>query len=398
MIDPQINPNNKLIIKKEYRAVVVFDDGSYILQKTFEKASRQIITLELCFTTSLIGYQEIMTDPSYAGQALIFSFPHIGNTGINDEDNESCQIYTKAVMMNERPSKPSNFRSEKTFENWVLKNNIICVFGADTRDLIKKIRKGQIKNACFGVFDDGEEVNLDQMISLAKNYTYNFTELIGPILSCESRKKEIEKIVLNSSLYEIKQEGFKPKTLVLDYGVKLNILRCLVENCFDLKDVLPFDSNPESVDFSKYDCIVFSNGPGDPKEAFKLSEELVLKTFESGLPILGICLGHQIIGLSHPKLKMEAFKMSQGHRGANHPVKNLSTSKVEITSQNHGFALRATTEESKKFINHCSLFDESIAGLFLPEEKILTVQYHPESSSGTHDSRYIFKDFFKLCS
>jgi carbamoyl-phosphate synthase small subunit len=384
--------HKKLFATKEFRAIAVFNDGSFIRLKTFENAPKKLITLELCFTTSITGFQETMTDPSYAGQALIFSFPHIGNTGINKDDIESCQIYTKAILLSEKPTKPSNFRSEISFEDWVIKNDGVCLFGADTRELIQKIRSGKIKNACFGVFEEGDEINLNEMSKSAENYTYDFETLIRPIISCSERAKEIEKIKEES----FSRASFGPKTIVFDYGIKLNILRCLLDQNFLIKDVFPFDYDSEKIDFSQYDCIVFSNGPGDPAEAFQLNQALVEKAINSKLPILGICLGHQIIGIAHPSLKMQAFKMKQGHRGTNHPIKNLSTSKVEITSQNHGFALRPVNENSKQFINLVSLFDQSVAGFCLPEEKIITTQYHPESSAGTHDSRYIFSDFMKM--
>lgn len=384
--------NNKIKIPSNFNAVIVFDDGSYVFLNTFERSEKKVFPLELCFTTAITGYQETMTDPSYAGQALVFSNPHIGNTGINFDDLESSEIYTKAIILSEKPSLPSNFRSKKTFEDWVIDSGSFCFFGIDTRELIQRVRSGEIKNACFGVFNSGDEVNIEEMKNLAKNYNYNFESLIRPILSNQKRSEEIEKICKNS-------EKNKKRALVFDFGIKLNILRCLSEAGFYIKDVFPFDFNSEKINFSDYDCIVFSNGPGDPSEAFELNKDLVFRSFESGLPILGICLGHQIIGFSHTKLKMEVFKMKQGHRGSNHPVQNLKPDgsfSVEITSQNHGFALSAQNEESKKFINRYSLFDGSIAGFFLPEEKIITTQYHPESSAGTHDSRFIFKEFFEM--
>jgi carbamoyl-phosphate synthase small subunit len=379
-------------IEKNFRALIVFDDGSYIKAKTFDKAKSKIQTLELCFTTSLNGYQESISDPSYAGQALVFSFPHIGNTGINPEDFESCEIYTKAIILSEKPTLPSNHRSKKTFEEIMLEKDIICAFSVDTREMVQKIRSREIKNACFGVFNEGDNINISDMAHLAKNYTYDFQTLITPIISCKERKEKINKIIENS---KNNPKNLK-KAIVFDYGIKLNILNCLNDYGFIIEDVFPYNFDSKKIDFSKYDCIVFSNGPGDPLEAFELNKEIVEKSLESKLPILAICLGHQIIGMANPKFNMEAFKMKQGHRGINHPIKNIQTSKIEITSQNHGFALRARKEDSIKYVNLYSLFDGSIAGLLCEEDKIMTTQYHPESSCGAHDSRYIFKKFYDM--
>jgi len=390
----------KVKIQNDFRVVIVFDNGSYLFAKTFIKAKKQIITLELCFSTSMIGYQESISDPSYAGQALVFSFPHIGNTGINYEDSESCNIYTKALIFSEKPTEPSNYRSKISLENFLLENNIIGAFDVDTREIISQIRLGKIKNICIGVFDNNDEVEILDMAEKAKSYTYNFKGLLDPILSCKKRANSLANLVEDSKKHIQDISIKKFKTLVIDYGVKLNIVKCLIKNNFLIEDLVPYTINYNQIDFSKYDCVVLSNGPGDPAEAYDLSRDLIQKIFDLKIPILGICLGHQIIGACFEKFNMETFKMSQGHRGINHPVKSVSNGKIQITSQNHGFAIRSKNPELKnednQYIDSYSLFDQSISGLRCNDNKILTTQYHPESSPGTHDSVFIFKEFYNM--
>lgn len=384
---------NLIANNEKYNAIIVFRDGKYILAKAI--GSLKKVALEICFTTALTGYQEAITDPSYAGQAIIFSFTHIGNAGVNLEDCESDIAYAKAIVVSEKPSLPSNYRSEEEFENWLIKNDVLLIYDVDTRALIQKIRNEGMQNVCLAGFTNGEEIDISYLQQLANEYSYNYSSLMKSILNSNKRNQIIQSIKKKSE--QINDKSKKYNILVIDFGVKINILNCLYSVGLVIKDVFPYNYK-ENIDFSKYDGIVLSNGPGDPLEAYQENPALVNSILESGVPVLGICLGHQIIGIAHPKLKMEVFKMKQGHRGVNHPIKNLHTGIVEITSQNHGFSLRKEENciDGDCYISHVSLFDHTIAGLYLEKEKIITSQYHPESSAGTHDSRYIFDNFVKM--
>ena len=385
--------NAKLVADKYKNSAIVFKNGDFILGKSCGSYGQR--ALELCFSTAMTGYQEAITDPSYGGQAIVFSFVHIGNTGINKEDLESGTAYAKGIIINNYPSEPSNWRSENTFSNWLKNENVIAICDIDTRALVQKIRSEGMQSIGIGSYKDGEVIDLEHLQDLANNYSYNFQDIMNGILSDTKRNEAIKKIERESE-NESKQDTAQKKILVLDYGVKLNILGCIKNSGFSL-EVLSCNTNIKDIDFAKYNGIVLSNGPADPNEALELNKDLVYGCFTSCLPILGICLGHQIIGIAHEKIKMKAFKMHQGHRGTNHPVKNLRTGTVEITSQNHGYALKVEEGSlSDKYVSHRSLFDHTIAGLYLEDEKIITTQYHPESSAGTHDSRYIFEEFRKM--
>ncbi len=367
-------------------AVILFSDGEIFFGKSCgifgEKAT------EICFNTAITGYQEALTDPSYSGQSIVFSFPHIGNTGVNSIDYESGSASVDAVIMRNKISIDSNHRSEIKFDEWLQKQGLIGIYDIDTRALIQKIRKSGPQNVAIGTYKNGEEIKIEKLKSLISEYSCNFADEMKKISSDEKRQEKIKHLV-EKSIHN------KNKVAVLDYGVKLNILHCLIDNDCAI-DVIPYNSDVNLIDFSRYDGIFLSNGPADPSDALKLSYDLIEKVFASKKPIFGICLGHQIIAIYYKKLNVEVKKMKQGHRGINHPIKNLITNHVEITSQNHGFAAFSLSDAEKKYISHVSLFDGSIAGFYIEEDKILSVQYHPESSPGTHDSRYLFKNFVEM--
>jgi carbamoyl-phosphate synthase small subunit len=374
------------VANQNSNAVILFGDGEIFFGKSCGIFSQK--ATEICFNTAMTGYQEAITDPSYSGQSIIFSFPHIGNTGINFFDYESGSPSVDAVIMRNKISVDSNHRTEMSFENWLKEKNLIGIYDIDTRALIQKIRKSGPQNVAIGSYDLGEKIDIDYLKSLIGGYSCNFPDEMNKILYDKKREKEISNLI-QKSIHN------KYKIAVLDYGVKLNILHCLIDNDCSI-DVISYNSNENSINFEKYDGIFLSNGPADPVDALKLSIKLIEKVFSSKKPIFGICLGHQIIALYCKKLNVEVKKMKQGHRGINHPIKNLVTNQVEITSQNHGFAAFSLNDLGKKYISHVSLFDGSIAGFYIEEDKILSVQYHPESSPGTHDSRYLFKNFVEM--
>lgn len=346
---------------------------------------------EVCFNTAMTGYQEILTDLSYAGQIVTFTFPHIGNVGANDEDIETLENASGSgalgCVLKADITNPSNYRSAKHLDTWLKEKGIIGIAGVDTRALTALIREegltnGVIAHAPDGVFDE----------EAIRNALAGFKGLEHADLAAD---------VSTAKTYEWKQgrwvwnEGFSPidnpknHIVAIDYGAKANILRCLAHEDVTVtvasastpaKDILAF--NP--------DGIFLSNGPGDPAATGEYAVGIVKELVDSGKPMFGICLGHQILALA---LGGKTVKMHQGHHGANHPVKDLTTGKVEITSMNHGFAVDADSLPAGITQTHISLFDQSNCGLAVEGKPIFSVQYHPEASPGPHDSHYLFKRF-----
>ena len=345
-------------------------------------------TGEICFNTSLTGYQEIISDPSYAGQIINFTFPHIGNVGTNNEDLESDKIWTRGVIFNTEITSPSNYRALKSLDEWLKKNKIVGITGLDTRSLTNFIRekgapKGTISNNNKGNF------NIKKLI----NSSTKWPGLNGMDLAKEVTTK---KIYTWKGLKTWKKgKGFeknKKKSLIIvaiDYGIKKNILRYFSNYNCEVK-VVSCKNTAEEILKLKPNGIFLSNGPGDPAATGKYAIKTVQKLIKSNLPIFGICLGHQILALA---LKARTKKMKLGHRGANHPVKNLINNKVEITSQNHGFEVVKESLKKNIQITHKSLFDNCIEGIKLKNKPVFSVQYHPESNPGPQDSHYLFSSF-----
>ena len=347
-------------------------------------------TGEICFNTSLTGYQEIISDPSYAGQIINFTFPHIGNVGTNNEDLESDKIWTRGVIFNSEITNPSNYRSLKNLDEWLKKNKIVGITGLDTRSLTNFIRdkgapKGTISNNKNGNFNIKKLINISTKwpglngLDLAKEVTTKKTYTWKGLKTWEKGK------------------GFKKnnkksiKIVAIDYGIKKNILRYFSNYNCEVK-VVSCKQTADEILKLKPNGIFLSNGPGDPAATGKYAIETVQKLIVSNLPIFGICLGHQILALA---LKAKTKKMKLGHRGANHPIKNLINKKVEITSQNHGFEIIEESLSKNIQITHRSLFDNCIEGIKLKNKPVFSVQYHPESNPGPQDSHYLFKDFIK---
>ena len=345
-------------------------------------------TGEVCFNTSLTGYQEIISDPSYAGQIINFTFPHIGNVGTNKEDHESDKIWTKGVIFNSEITSPSNYRSLTNLDFWLKKNKIVGITGLDTRNLTNFIRdkgapKGTISFSKNGKFNIGKLTNtttkwnglknldLAEKVTSKKNYIWS---------GFKTWKKETG---------YLKNKKQSLHVVAIDYGIKKNILRYFSD--FNCKvTVVSCKTSANEILKLKPSGIFLSNGPGDPAATGKYAIGIIKELIKDNLPIFGICLGHQILALT---LGAKTKKMKLGHRGANHPVKNLIKDNVEITSQNHGFEIIRETLPKNIEITHKSLFDNCIEGIKLKNKPIFSVQYHPESNPGPQDSVYLFKEF-----
>ena len=345
-------------------------------------------TGEVCFNTSLTGYQEIISDPSYAGQIINFTFPHIGNVGTNEEDHESDNIWARGVIFNSEITNPSNYRSLKNLDTWLKKNKIVGITGLDTRNLTNFIRdkgppKGTISNNKNGKFNLKKLLNLSikwpglNKLDLAKTVTTK-KKYVWQGYKTWKKGKGFEKN--NKKIFKI---------IAIDYGIKKNILRYFSD--FNCKvTVVPCTLSASEISNMRPDGIFLSNGPGDPAATGKYAIEIIQNLIKENIPIFGICLGHQILALA---LNAKTKKMKLGHRGANHPVKNLLNQKVEITSQNHGFEILKESLPKNVEITHKSLFDNCIEGIKLKNKPVFSVQYHPESNPGPQDSVYLFKQF-----
>jgi carbamoyl-phosphate synthase small subunit len=345
-------------------------------------------TGEVCFNTSLTGYQEIISDPSYAGQIINFTFPHIGNVGANKEDLESDKVWTKGVIFNSEITNPSNYRSLVNLDLWLKKNRIVGITGLDTRGLTNAIRdkgapKGTISFSKRGNFNINKLVNTTSKWSGLKNL-----DLAEQVTTKKNYIWSGFKTWKKQTGY-LKNKKHSLHVVAIDYGIKKNILRYFSDfNCkvtvvsckTDAKNILKL--NPDGV--------FLSNGPGDPAATGKYAIGIIKELTKNNLPIFGICLGHQILALT---LGAKTKKMKLGHRGANHPVKNLIKDNVEITSQNHGFEIIRETLPKNIEVTHKSLFDNCIEGIRLKNKPIFSVQYHPESNPGPQDSVYLFREF-----
>ena len=371
-------------------ACLMFSDGNVFYGKGF--GVEGIVTGELCFNTSMTGYQEIITDPSYAGQIIAFTFPHIGNTGINCEDHEHQRISAEGIIVKSIPTEPSNWRSIKSLDNWLREQNKIGIAHIDTRRLTQIIRKRGAQNIAMsynkrGIFDlprlQEEAINFKGLLNedLAKNVTtqkaFNWDEDLWKGNKSSQRN-------LNNN---------KKNVIAIDYGAKNNILRCLVSVGCNVT-VMPASTSAEEIFDLNPDGIFLSNGPGDPAATGKYAVPIIKTILDnSKIPIFGICLGHQLLAIA---LGAKTLKMKHGHHGANHPVKDLETGKVEITSMNHGFTVDATTLPNDVIETHISLFDKTNCGIRMVDKPVFSVQYHPEASPGPQDSFYLFKKFVDL--
>ena len=378
----------KNLNKIDSTAILILQNGKFF--KGLGLGYQGTATGEVCFNTSITGYQEIISDPSYAEQIINFTFPHIGNVGANLEDHESDKIWTKGVIINSEITSPSNYRALKHLDEWLKKNKIVGITGIDTRNLTNFIRdkgapKGTIsysKNNKLNIkkllrqtqkWSGLKNLDLAQKVSTKKNYTWK---------GFKTWKKDSGFVKNNKKNFHI---------VAIDYGVKKNILRYFSDfNC--RVTVVSCKTLAADIIKLKPNGIFLSNGPGDPAATGKYAIPVVKELIKKNLPVFGICLGHQILALA---LGAKTKKMSLGHRGANHPVKNLINGNVEITSQNHGFEVVKSSLKKNIQITHQSLFDNSIEGIKLKNKPVYSVQYHPESNPGPQDSVYLFEEFIK---
>ncbi len=345
---------------------------------------------ELCFNTSMTGYQEIMTDPSYAGQIVTFTFPHIGNVGANDEDVETTTPAARGLVLRADITEPSNFRARQHFDAWLKARDLTGMAGVDTRRLTRRIRDGGAPNAAIAYAADGA-LDIEALLAKARAWPGLEGMDLAKEVSCRQSYQWDETGWVSGAGYG-KLATPRHRVVAIDYGAKRNILRMLAsEGC--AVTVVPADASAEQILRHQPDGIFLSNGPGDPAATGDYAVPVIRDLIATGKPVFGFCLGHQLLALA---LGAKSRKMAIGHRGANHPVKDLATGKVEITSQNHGFcvvpdSLRATVEAT-----HVSLFDGSNEGLRVKDRPVFSVQYHPEASPGPQDSHYLFKRFTAL--
>lgn len=349
---------------------------------------------EVCFNTAMTGYQEILTDPSYAGQIITFTFPHIGNVGTNPEDietvNPAATSGVRACILRTDITAPSNYRAAEALGEWLKKRNIIGIAGLDTRALTAHIREHGMPNGVISHAPDGDF----DMDAMQKDLSA-FPGLIGMDLAKEVTTSQTYSWDAgtwewNEGHSEVSNPQFH--IVAMDFGAKTNILRSLASQGAKVT-VVPASTSAQEILAHKPDGIFLSNGPGDPEATGKYAGPTIKELTVSGLPVFGICLGHQILALA---LGGKTEKMHQGHHGANHPVKDLTTGKVEITSMNHGFAVDGNSLPDGVNETHISLFDKSNAGLSVEGRPIFSVQYHPEASPGPHDANYLFTRFFNL--
>ena len=344
---------------------------------------------EVCFHTAMTGYQEIMTDPSFAGQIITFTFPHIGNVGANPEDIEANDPHALGIIVREDVTAPSNFRSVERLDEWMKRHDRIGLSGIDTRALTRRIRTGGAPNGVISHRADGK-FDIPLLLDMARAWPgLEGMDLAISVTSETHYGWEGGIWRLGFGYGPTDSQGPRPHVVAIDYGAKRNIYRNLVKAGAKVS-VLPASATFEQVMALKPDGIFLSNGPGDPAATGDYAVPVIQQLLETRIPLFGICLGHQLLGLA---VGAETTKMFQGHRGANHPVKRLSDGAVEITSMNHGFAVRSETLPATARETHVSLFDGSNAGFELTDRPAFSVQYHPEASPGPQDSLYLFEKF-----
>lgn len=375
-------------------ALIVLADGTVIEGKGIGATGK--VTAEVCFNTALTGYQEILTDPSYLGQIVTFTFPHIGNVGANDEDIEDLTPAARhgavGTIFKADITEPSNYRAAQHLDGWLKARGIIGLSGIDTRALTAWIRENGAPNAVIahdpnGVFD------IEALKAEAKAWSGLVGLDLAKVASSGQSSRWGEKPwVWNEGHGTLAESDAKYHIVALDYGVKRNILR-LFTGLGCKVTVMPATSSAEDVLAQKPDGIFLSNGPGDPAATGAYAVPVIRALIDSGIPIFGICLGHQMLGLA---VGATTEKMHQGHHGANHPVKDHTTGKVEIVSMNHGFAVASASLPNGVEETHVSLFDGTNCGLRLAGKPVFSVQHHPEASPGPQDSHYLFRRFINL--
>ncbi len=357
-------------------AFLLLQDGAFLQGKAFGKIGTA--TGEICFNTGMTGYQEVFTDPSYYGQVLIMNNVHIGNYGINPYDQESSSVKIRALIGRNLEDKFSRYKASGSLDEYLKKNNIVAIEGIDTRSLVAHIRHSGAMNCIIS-----SEITDKESLQKELDKVPNMDGL------------ELASVVSTKETYEVGKPDAPLKIAVVDYGVKQNILTSLAERGAFLK-VFPAKTPVAEIKAFNANGYFISNGPGDPA-AMPYAVETVKELLQDNKPLFGICLGHQLLALAN---NIPTFKMHHGHRGLNHPVKNLIKNHCEITTQNHGFGVNpeAVKNNSEIEITHLNLNDDSIEGIRMKNKPAFSVQYHPESTPGPHDSRYLFDDFLAMMS
>ncbi|MBO9398917.1 glutamine-hydrolyzing carbamoyl-phosphate synthase small subunit [Shimia sp. R9_2] len=366
-------------------ACLALADGTLFYGRGFGATGETVA--ELCFNTAMTGYQEIMTDPSYAGQVVTFTFPHIGNTGVNPEDDETGDPVAEGMVVKWDPTAPSNWRSVETLSDWLTARSRIAIGGIDTRRLTRAIRQQGAPHVALAHDPDG---NFDTEALIAKARAFSGLEGLdlAKEVTCAQSYRWDEMRWAWPDGYPT-QTAPKHKVVAVDFGAKRNILRCLASVGCDVT-VLPATATAEEVLAHGPDGVFLSNGPGDPAATGEYAVPMIQDVLKADIPVFGICLGHQMLALA---LGAKTVKMNHGHHGANHPVKDHDTGKVEITSMNHGFAVDGQTLPEGVVESHVSLFDGSNCGIRMADRPVFSVQHHPEASPGPQDSFYLFENF-----
>jgi carbamoyl-phosphate synthase small subunit len=373
-------------------ARLVLDDGTVIAGRGLGATGTAVG--EVCFNTAITGYQEILTDPSYAGQIITFTFPHIGNVGANPEDTETSNLASRSgvrgCVLRADITAPSNYRAAENLDAWLKARGIIAITGVDTRALTACIRERGMPNGVIA-HDASGNFNIDELKAQAKAWHGLLgLDLVPEVTSGQSYSWDEQRWVWDKGYTRNEKPEFH--VVAVDYGLKRNILRCLASAGCKVT-VVPAKEKAEDILARKPDGIFLSNGPGDPAATGEYAVPEIKKLVDSGKPVFGICLGHQMLGLA---LGAVTKKMHQGHHGANHPVKDFTTNKVEIVSMNHGFAVDRGSLPKGVVETHVSLFDGSNCGLALEGRPVFSVQHHPEASPGPQDSHYLFTRFVNM--
>ena len=376
-------------------ALLLLQDGTVFKGYGFGAETCQVG--ELCFNTCMSGYQEIITDPSYAGQIITFTFPHIGIVGCNAVDTESPAPSALGVVVNKPPTSPSNYRADTSFADWLASMGLPGIAGVDTRRLTQRIRDEGPPKALL-IHRQDRQFDMTELTARLKAWpgmaglelAQSVTVAKNQIWQQGGQGAEWLPAHVESGGGAAKKNSFH--VIAMDYGCKHNILRCLTDvGCRVTR--LPADASADDILSANPDGVFLSNGPGDPAETARYGKTAIRSVVEAGIPLFGICIGHQLLAEAFGGT---TYKMQRGHRGGNHPVKRLADGRIEITSQNHGFAVAKDSLPEELAITHISLFDNSIEGLQHRQLPAFSVQYHPESSPGPHDSRYLFTQFIRL--
>jgi carbamoyl-phosphate synthase small subunit len=369
-------------------AVLVLEDGTVFRGKGLGAFGQALG--EVCFNTSITGYQEILTDPSYAGQIITFTFPHIGNVGTNDEDVESRPPTCRGLVLREDITPPANWRTRSSLGRWLIDRNLVGIAGVDTRRLVSRIRDQGAPKGCLAFAPNGHYDLAHLQLAAAQWPGLEGMDLTGEV-SCTEPYEWIETPWSIESGYGRVQSPDR-HVVCVDYGAKLNILRCLA-GLGGRITVVPARASAASILALRPNGIFLANGPGDPAATSVFAVPVIRELIASGLPIFGICLGHQLLALA---LGARTVKMHLGHRGGNHPVQDLASGRVQITSHNHGFVVSRESLPACLEETHTSLFDGSLEGLRMKDRPVFSVQFHPEASPGPQDSHPLFEQFANL--